>query len=130
MDEMRKGAQALGKELATPLETFEAKIEELQTYLAEGAIDAETYARGAAKAFESLDGKGTDVHAPGALAAGTSAAVSAVTMAIARGNGDDRRNPQQRVEQVLRDQLKIQREEAADAKRTADAIGNIFVRGI
>jgi hypothetical protein len=130
MDEMRKSAQALGKELASPLETFEAKIEELQTYLAEGLIDAETYARGAAKAFEAIAPKDADVRAPGALAQGSSAAVSAVTMAIARGNDRDGRNPQQRVEQVLKDQLRVQREEAADAKRTADAIGNIFVRGI
>jgi hypothetical protein len=129
MDEMKKHAADLAKDLQTPLETFEGKLEDLQNMLQAGLIDTELYARGAAKAFDALQGKDLTISArsPAGLAQGSAAAISAVTRATNQGRDGGRDDQQKRIENVLRDQLGVERMTSAYARETADALKNLKI---
>jgi hypothetical protein len=79
----------------TPLERFEAELENLNEFLLRGAIDLETYERAVGLAAEAVDraSGSEEARLAGALEAGSTGAISAVNQFLAGGRGD----PQARV---------------------------------
>jgi hypothetical protein len=130
--EKKKDSRALDyfEKASTPLEKFLAEKKELHGYLEEGRLDLLTYQRSLSSTFETMAGKHDFPKPPAGLAQGSSGAISAVTQATMRGNDSRDKDPQRRVEEALKQQLVVERQAADYARRTADAIDNIFVRGI
>ena len=113
------------KEFDSPLNKFQNRIKDLNLMLRDFAIDQETYFKAVAKAVDEMAEALGDkqINFAGAVKANSAEAYSAQVRNQRQGE-QYREDPQKRVERLQMEMVELQKQQLAQAKRLADAVGN------
>lgn len=119
-------ASKIRDETQAPLEKFRDALDEITELEEQGLINANEKALAIAKQVDELEKAAKlEQKAPEALEAGTNAAFEAIAKfqrEMASGQ-----SPQQRVEDLVKEQTEIQRQQLLAAQQTAQAVSNLNV---
>jgi hypothetical protein len=118
-----KASQTIQDNLS-PLQAFTEQFQSLNAQLAAGAIGWDTYAKASSKAIANLEAANqlSNISLPGANAAGSAGAYSAIVKSQAESDLRMKENPQERIKRVLDSSLEIHKKQLEYAKQVAEAL--------